>query len=98
MSARKKPSQSRRRIEIRCRFRFGLEIGNDKSVPAYFLEGKADAILTASAQGPILKANPTVKDANLIAVGQVLIIPTPPPPDVIKSSAGSSASPSPSGP
>ena len=49
-------------------------------------------------QAAILKANPSLKDANLIAVGQVLIIPTPPPPDVIKSSAGSSASPSASAP
>ena len=49
-------------------------------------------------QAAILKANPNVKDANLIAVGQVLIIPTPPPPDVIRSSAGASASPSASAP
>jgi LysM repeat protein len=45
-------------------------------------------------QKAILAANPALKNANLIAVGQVLTIPTPPPPDVIKSSAGPSASPS----
>ncbi len=48
-------------------------------------------------QKAILAANPTLKNANLIAVGQVLVIPTPPPPDVIRSSSGPSASPSPSG-
>jgi LysM repeat protein len=45
-------------------------------------------------QRAILAANPALKNANLIAVGQVLVIPTPPPPDVIKSSSGPSASPS----
>lgn len=30
----------------------------DASVPAYFVDGKADAILTFAAQGPLLKANP----------------------------------------
>ncbi len=45
-------------------------------------------------QKAILAANPSLKNANLIAVGQVLTIPTPPPPDVIKSSSGPSASPS----
>ena len=45
-------------------------------------------------QKAILAANPGLKNANLIAVGQVLNIPTPPPPDVIKSSSGTSASPS----
>lgn len=35
-----------------------VEIGEDKSVPAYFLDGKADAILVAGAQGPLLRANP----------------------------------------
>ena len=44
-------------------------------------------------QKAILAANPQLKNANLIAVGQVLNIPTPPPPDVIKSSSGASASP-----
>ena len=46
----------------------------------------------------ILAANPTIKNANLIAVGDVLVIPTPPPPDVITSSSGPSASPSASAP
>ena len=49
-------------------------------------------------QSAILKANPSLKNANLIAVGQVLVIPTPPPPDVIRSSSGPSASPSASAP
>ena len=46
----------------------------------------------------ILAANPTIKNANLIAVGDVLVIPTPPPPDVITSSSAPSASPSASTP
>jgi hypothetical protein len=49
-------------------------------------------------QKAILAANPTIKNANLIAVGDVLIIPTPPPPDVITSSSGPSASPPASAP
>ncbi len=49
-------------------------------------------------QKAILAANPTIKNANLIAVGDVLVIPTPPPPDVITSSSAPSASPSASAP
>jgi LysM repeat protein len=43
-------------------------------------------------QKAILAANPSLKNANLIAVGQVLVIPTPPPPDVIHSSTAPSPS------
>jgi nucleoid-associated protein YgaU len=49
-------------------------------------------------QKAILAANPAIKNANLIAVGDVLVIPTAPPPDVITSSSGPSASPSASAP
>jgi LysM repeat protein len=45
-------------------------------------------------QQALLAANPKLKNANVITIGQVLVIPTPPPPDVVKSSAGPSASPS----
>lgn len=41
----------------------------------------------------IQAANPSLKNANVIAIGQVLVIPTPPPPDVIHSSTA----PTPSG-
>ena len=43
-------------------------------------------------QAAILKANPSLKNANVIAIGQVLVVPTPPPPDVIHSSTAPSAS------
>jgi len=45
-------------------------------------------------QKAIQAANPSLKNANVITIGQVLIIPTPPPPDVIKSSTAPSPSPS----
>lgn len=56
------------------------------------------AKLFKTTQQAILAANPKIKNANLIAVGDVLVIPTPPPPDVITSSSGPSASPSASAP
>lgn len=43
-------------------------------------------------QKAILAANPSLKNANVIAIGQVLVIPTPPPPDVIHSSTAPSPS------
>jgi len=42
----------------------------------------------------IQAANPSLKNANVITIGQVLTIPTPPPPDIIKSSSAPSPSPS----
>ena len=35
-----------------------VEIGDDKDLVSYFIDGKADATLTVHAQGPILQANP----------------------------------------
>ena len=35
-----------------------VEIGGDKNVVTNFVDGKADAVFTASIQGPILQANP----------------------------------------
>ncbi|HEX7472327.1 MAG TPA: LysM domain-containing protein, partial [Candidatus Limnocylindrales bacterium] len=67
------------------------------ATPLTYTVAKGDTLIKIAqkfktTQKALQAANPSLKNANVITIGQVLVIPTPPPPDVIKSSSAPSPS------